>query len=67
MVDKVRVQQVLINLISNAIKFSQGNQQIEIAIEEEEIDVNSNNIGVKISVTDHGIGIDSEDRKNLFT
>lgn len=57
--DKKLIKNVLINLISNAIKFSPEEGNIEVAANV----VKSN---VKISVKDSGIGISKEDQKHLF-
>lgn len=57
--DRGRIQQVLINLISNAVKYSVENGKIQIQIKEtEETAV--------ISVEDEGIGIAKEDQKRIF-
>jgi len=58
--DPDRVGQVLINFISNAIKYSPegGNVWVRAQADEE---------FVKISVTDEGIGIAEEDMEQLFT
>lgn len=57
--DKNMFRNVMINLISNAIKFSPEGSSIEIgAIQEEG--------GIHISVRDHGMGIPDEDKKHLF-
>jgi signal transduction histidine kinase len=50
---------VLINLISNAIKFSFEHSQIDIHTE-----VTEN--AILITVKDYGLGIPDEDRKHLF-
>lgn len=56
--DKLRVQQVLFNLVSNAIKFTDvGSVQITVAQQEE---------FVKINVVDSGIGIEKDQMDNLF-
>jgi signal transduction histidine kinase len=56
--DKLRIAQAVTNLISNAIKYG-NSQPIEIHIS------NSNNTA-KVSVTDHGIGIPSDQQKRIF-
>ncbi|MFZ9661512.1 MAG: ATP-binding protein [Chitinophagaceae bacterium] len=53
------MRNVMINLISNAIKFSPEGAKIEVRT-----DVNEKRI--LISVSDHGIGIPEEDKKHLF-
>ncbi|MFT5594925.1 MAG: signal transduction histidine kinase/CheY-like chemotaxis protein [Oceanicoccus sp.] len=58
--DKNRVSQVLMNLLSNAMKFTDSGV-ITISLVELE------NNGIKISISDTGIGIKEEDVKKLFT
>ncbi len=57
--DYEKIGQVLINLISNAIKYSSAGKQIEIACQHMEREV-------QISVKDEGIGIPSQDIDRLF-
>ena len=62
-VDPLRLQQILNNLVSNAIKFTaQGYVEIEAELEEHRgtADV------VRFTVTDTGIGISLESQKQLF-
>lgn len=58
-VDMVRIEQVLNNLISNAIKFSEKNKNVKVILDRDE-----NNISV--SVTDEGPGIPKEEMNKLF-
>jgi signal transduction histidine kinase len=53
------LRNVIINLVSNAIKFSSENSQIDVTGE-----VNEKNI--LISVRDYGMGIPDDDKKHLF-
>jgi PAS domain S-box-containing protein len=53
------LRNVIINLVSNAIKFSSENSQIDVTGE-----VNEKNI--LISVRDYGLGIPDDDKKHLF-
>ena len=53
------LRNVIINLVSNAIKFSSENSQIDVSGE-----VNEKNI--LISVRDYGLGIPDDDKKHLF-
>ncbi|MCY0976725.1 PAS domain-containing protein [Chryseobacterium wangxinyae] len=57
--DELQVSQVINNLISNAIKYSPGNDQV---------DVHVSRVGnfVKVSVTDYGMGISPQDKKKIF-
>jgi signal transduction histidine kinase len=57
--DPVRIQQILTNLLSNAAKFSRGQQAVEISV-----DATPNFF--RICVTDRGPGIPSEARGRLF-
>lgn len=59
MVDKKLLKNVMFNLISNAIKFSPNGETIEINSQ------TSNSI-LKISVKDKGIGISKKDQEHLF-
>lgn len=58
-VDKVKFQQVLINLISNAIKYTEKNGNIKISAK-----VVDNYVRIKIA--DSGIGIPDEDVPRVF-
>lgn len=59
-VDNGRIEQVMLNLLTNAIKFSHDKGEIGIACHRE-------NGSIITEVSDTGIGISDEDQKNLFT
>jgi signal transduction histidine kinase/ActR/RegA family two-component response regulator len=61
--DPVRLSQVLNNLVSNAVKFTEKGY-VEIALER--IKQESDNIWIKFSVTDTGIGIPKNKTKLIF-
>jgi signal transduction histidine kinase len=63
-IDKLRVQQIVINLISNAIKFSKKGQEIGVTTNFEILSTNTLLLSVKVS--DEGIGISEKDQENLF-
>ena len=58
--DRDRVGQVLINLISNALKYSPGGGRVEIT-------ASHHGDFVTVSVADQGLGIGKDDIKRLFT
>lgn len=70
--DLDRIEQVLSNLVSNAIKFTQENGNIKISAKDaviEDIEKCPPNLKegyIKISVKDTGIGISSEDIPKVF-
>ena len=63
--DEQRLQQVLMNLLSNALKFTPSDGQITIECELRR-PKRSGPQFIQISVQDTGIGISEEDQKNLF-
>lgn len=59
LIDKEKFARVIINILANAIKYNNGNNEIYISSFKK-----SNNI--IISIKDCGIGIDKSDQKNIF-
>ncbi|GIV34535.1 MAG: hypothetical protein KatS3mg031_2070 [Chitinophagales bacterium] len=57
--DKKILKNILFNLISNAIKFSEAGKSIEVLSDATDSEIT-------LSVRDHGIGISKEDQKHLF-
>jgi signal transduction histidine kinase len=57
--DPARVQQIVLNLLTNAIKFSPAKSKVEVTTAIE------NSFG-KLSVTDHGTGIPDEFQQSIF-
>jgi len=62
--DPTKISQVLLNLLSNAIKFTPDDGQINISIEK--ISETSQDIDVKFSVKDSGIGIEEAKKAKIF-
>ncbi|TSJ38773.1 PAS domain S-box protein [Mucilaginibacter corticis] len=54
-----RLEQVLMNLISNAVKYSPANNHVIIT-------ASKLNNDVRVAVTDHGIGLSPEQRERIF-
>ncbi len=57
--DRDRIDQVLVNVLSNAIRYSPEGGEIEIAVE-------TAGDAVHIAVKDHGLGIPREHQKTIF-
>jgi len=62
--DEFRLRQVIINLLSNANKFTQKNGSIKLMIKE--LSSDGKFINLMFSVMDDGVGIDVEDQSNIF-
>lgn len=58
--DKKLLKNILLNLVSNAIKYSEADQAIEFEIRHSQREL-------CIRITDHGIGIPEEEQQHLFT
>ena len=63
--DAVRVRQILLNLISNAIKFTERGE-IRVSLNEESGKRVAENIAVRMEVSDTGIGIPAHAQAKLF-
>lgn len=65
LLDEVRLRQILVNLIGNAVKFtSEG--EIAIAVDVQPRDAEQLRFDIAISVRDTGIGIAPEDKESIF-
>ena len=62
--DPLRLGQVLLNLTSNAIKFSERDKNITIHISHQQVDEST--IILEMAVTDEGIGMTPEQQEKLF-
>jgi signal transduction histidine kinase len=61
--DKIRLSQILINLISNSLKFTQnGNVTIKVEL----VHIENNNCQLKFKIIDTGIGIAKKDQEIVF-
>ena len=59
LIDKDAFAQALVNLLDNAVKYSNGNKLIEVS-------VTTRGGEVRIGVRDHGIGIAASEQKKIF-
>ena len=59
LIDKEKFAQVIINILSNAIKYNNGNNSIYIKVFKK-------NNSINISIKDSGIGIPKSEYKNIF-
>ncbi len=57
--DPERIEQVLVNLVGNALKFTDSGGSITVS-------VRAGESGVRVAVTDTGIGIAAEDKSKIF-
>jgi CheY-like chemotaxis protein len=62
--DVDRITQVILNLISNAVKFSEKGKQVDLHIHTSPIQ--NDKVMLEFEVVDYGIGIPQEDQKKIF-
>jgi len=61
--DPLRLKQIIINLVSNAVKFTdEGEVSIHVGV----LQKGSKNVKLKISIKDSGIGLSERDQKFIF-
>jgi len=63
--DEVRIRQVLLNLLGNALKYTESGGFVALNIYGEMVD--GDTVNMTIDVEDSGCGIREEDMKNLFS
>ncbi len=59
LVDPVRLERIIYNLLDNAFKYSPEGSEVKVFARQE-------NANIVIGVSDHGTGISSQDQKKLF-
>jgi CheY-like chemotaxis protein len=63
-VDSVRLKQILINLLANAVKFTEkGSIQLDVTVIEK---IDDSNAKIRFAVIDTGIGILEQNKKKIF-
>tara|TARA_R110000824_G_scaffold336_11_gene2425 strand:- start:83797 stop:86187 length:2391 start_codon:yes stop_codon:yes gene_type:complete len=66
--DSLRLRQILINLINNAIKFSsQKNQPGRVSVRATVLEKSATQLTVEFLIEDNGIGMDKDTQARLFT
>ncbi len=60
MLDAERIEQVLINLIGNALKFTRARGSVHVAVRQRDASA------IEVSVRDTGIGISQQDQQQIF-
>ncbi len=64
--DSVRLNQVLLNLLSNAYKFTPENGKIELSLYQEKSPLGDKYARTHVTVQDNGIGMSKEFQKKIF-
>ena len=62
--DPTKISQVIVNLMSNAIKFTSSNGEVNVSIEK--LFESADEVKVKFEVSDTGIGITKEQKGKIF-
>lgn len=65
LMDELRVKQILTNLVSNAVKYTQSFGKISLEVVEDSCDENGN-CYIRFMITDDGIGMSDEFVKKVF-
>lgn len=63
MADQLKISQILINLIGNAIKFTKDG---DIWVRLKKLDQNNDSYRIRFEIEDNGIGITKEKQENMF-
>jgi signal transduction histidine kinase/CheY-like chemotaxis protein len=66
LLDEIRLRQILINLVGNALKFTHEGE-VKISLYVLHINVESNKVDLLIDIFDTGIGIPETQQKNIFS
>ncbi len=66
LLDEIRLRQVLINLVGNALKFTHEGE-VKIILSVLHIDIESNKVDLLIDILDTGIGIPETQQENIFS
>ena len=64
--DRLRINQILINILSNAIKFTPKGGRVEFLAEETDSDCQAGQVCYRFTVSDNGIGMTEEFVEHIF-
>lgn len=64
--DSVRLNQILINLLGNAVKFTPEDGKIQLELHQEASEKGDNYVCVHLHVIDNGIGMSAEFKEKIF-
>jgi signal transduction histidine kinase len=64
--DQIKFKQILLNLLSNSIKFSPEGKEVRVSARTVDPQDGEKQPMIEISVTDYGVGIKPEDQKRIF-
>lgn len=65
--DNLRLNQILINLVSNAVKYTPDKGEVSLTVNQENSPKGENFVRTHFIVKDNGIGMSEEFLKNIFT
>ncbi len=65
MLDQIRMRQILVNLVGNAVKFTDKGH-IRLSVQKQDIPDDQHRVNLRIAVADTGIGIPKESLKEIF-
>ena len=64
--DSVRLNQILLNILGNAVKFTPDGGRIDVSMYEEPSDKGENFIRIHFTISDNGIGMTQEFKEHIF-
>ena len=65
--DNKKIQQIIINLVRNGIKFTTKGEVVVLVSLSEQQPINKHKVGLRFAVKDTGIGISSDNLDRIFT
>lgn len=65
--DKLRLNQILINLLTNAVKYTEAGGHVELDISQEKLGKDNNKVRLRCIISDNGIGMSEEFQKVMYS